>query len=98
MSRPRFYRAILSHDPIQSKTNKRAQVFLFAGIITYKLKTTLSRDKVADAATVKLHAATLSQLTNTTFAPLFPFYDPRSQTRFQNDETVPYLMFSELFN
>ena len=60
MSRPRFYRAILSHDPIQSKTNKRAQVFLFAGIITYKVKTTLSRDKVADAATVKLHAATLS--------------------------------------
>jgi len=59
-----------------------------------------TRQEVADAATVELHAAaTLSQKkTNTASAPLFPFHDPHSQTQFQNGEIVPYLIFSELFD
>jgi len=43
---------------------------------------TLSRG--ADAATVELHAAK----TNTASAPVLPFYDPPSQTQFQNGEIV----------
>ena len=31
-------------------------------------------------------------------APFFPFHDPPSQTQFQNDEIVPYLILSELFD
>jgi len=61
---------------------------------------TLSRDNnVADAATVELHArCDFVELTTTAAsAPLFPFHDPPSQTQFQNAETVPYLIFSELF-
>jgi len=38
----------------------------------------------ADAATVELHAAK----TNTASAPVLPFYDPPSQTQFQNGEIV----------
>ena len=76
--------------------------------ITLKIDVTnaiLSRDKVAQvrdfiAVVVKLHAATLPhKLINTISAPLFPFHDPTSQTLFQNDEIVPYLVFSyELFD
>jgi len=36
--------------------------------------------------------------TNTASAPVFSFHDPPSQTRFQNDETVPHLIFCELFD
>jgi len=46
----------------------------------------------ADAATIELHAATLSRKQT---RPLFPFHDPPSQTQFQNDEIVPYLIFFE---
>jgi len=35
---------------------------------------------------------------NMASAPLFPFHDPPSQIQFQNDEIVPYLIFSELFD
>jgi len=58
------------------------------------------RDFIAHALIVELHAATLShKLINTASAPLFPFQDPTSQTLFQNDEIVPYLVFSyELFD
>jgi len=66
--------------------------------ITLKIDVTnaiLSRDFVAHAVIVELHAATLShKLINTASAPRFPFHDPTSQTLFQNDEIVPYLVFS----
>jgi len=39
---------------------------------------TLSRDKVADAATVKLHAATLPHKQKHGFCATFPFHDPPS--------------------
>ena len=36
--------------------------------------------------------------TNTASAPLFPFHDPPLQAQLQNDEIVPYLIFSELLD
>jgi len=36
--------------------------------------------------------------TNKASAPLFPLHDPPSQTQLQNDEIVPYLIFSEVID
>ena len=59
----------------------------------------LSRDnKDADAATVKLHAATLLHKQTRRLlqsAPVFPFHDLPPQAQFQSDEIVPCLIFSE---
>jgi len=63
-----------------------SQLRFYRAILSHECAT-LSRDKVADAAT-------LSQ-TNTASVLLFPFRDPPSQTQFQNGEIVPYLIFSE---
>ena len=80
----------------QKFTHRRVNITLKIDVTN----ATLSRDKVEHAVIVELHAATLShKLINTASAPLFPFQDPTSQTLFQNDEIVPYLVFSyELFD
>jgi len=52
---------------------------------------TLLRDKVADAATVKLHK-------QTRLLHHFSRFPTLLHKQFQNDEIVPYLIFSELFD
>jgi len=54
-------------------------------------------DKVADAATVELHTATLSHK-QTRLLRHFPVSRSSSQTVPQCEEIVPYLIFSELFD
>jgi len=72
--------------------------FLSRAVLSQECATS-QRDKVADAAaTVELHAAHFVAQTNTSSAPLFPFHDPPSQTRFRNGEIVSRLIFPELID
>jgi len=57
--------------------------------------------RATKSQTLRLSSCTLRLRrvkTNTASAPLFPFHDPHSQTQFQNDEIVPYLVSSEHFD
>ena len=55
------------------------------------------RDLIARQSRRRCDCRVVTQ-TNTASAPLFPFHDPPPQTPFQNDENIPYLIFSELFD
>ena len=48
----------------------------FAQFLSHESAATLSRDKVADAATVELHAATLSRKQTRLLRHFSPFHDP----------------------
>jgi len=66
-----------------------SHVRFYRAILSHECAT-LSRDEVADAATVELHTVTLSR-EQTRLLRHFP----PSQTQFQNGEIVPYLISSE---
>jgi len=75
-------------------------------LLTYVTRAILSHEfatlPAKKSQMLRLSSCTLLRLcrkkTNTASVPLFPFHDPPSQTQFQNDEIVPYLIFSELFD
>jgi len=67
----------------------------------------LSRDTVApvrdcitlaDAVRLSGCAPRLCRINKHGFCATFPFHDPPSQTQFQNDEVLPYVIFSEVFD